>query len=86
MLRQGILCCDIVGQSWKIFCRDRVILSCDRVCQSIEDFCYDRGFLGRFRVGHDKKLCFTRQSWVCEGLHARQCGVMLCRGGGGHVR
>ena len=36
MLRQGILCCDIVGQAGEIFYSDRVSLS-------RENFCRNRG-------------------------------------------
>ena len=84
--RLSIFVSNRVGQGKEQLCRDRVIQCCDRVFQGRENFCRHRGFLGRVRVEHDKKLCLTGQSRVCEGLCTRQCGAVLCRDGGGHVR
>ena len=45
MLRNEILCYDIVGQAKKIVCRDRVFLCRDRVGQCKEELCRDIVFL-----------------------------------------
>ena len=72
MLRQGILCCDIVGQVGKIFCRDRAFLCCDRVGQNREKLCLDRGLPSRDRDGHGRGVLSPRQSWArMHDKHAR---------------